>query len=137
MIFNRGTFGWEFEVYRDIETKASYLFEAIMYYDDDNTADVIAQICSALGKYGITCEFNFNGYGYIDHGGDTYDFVRAVLSDEKKLLAYLFGDGVVITGNDNDDLSYDYMYDEYRYDDEGNILFKREFDDYEIFEKGN
>ena len=108
-----------------------------MYYDDDNTADIIAQIRSTLGKYGITCEFNFNGYGYIDHGGDTYDFVRAVLSDEKKLLAYLFGDGVVITGNDNDDLSYDYMYNEYRYDDEGNILLKKEFDDYEIFEKGN
>ena len=73
----------------------------------------------------------------------TIDFVKAVLEDSEKLLRYLFGDSIVITGNDNSDGYSDRMYinegEEVtkwgtytRYGD-----LKPEFDNYEVYKKGN
>ena len=64
-------------------------------------------------------------------------------SDSDRLMRYLFGDSMVITGNDND-----YSYSDRMYVNEGEEstswgIFKRygdlkpEFNSYEIYEKGN
>lgn len=46
--------------------------------------------------------------GYIDHIGDTKDFIRALLEDKDLFYHYLFvSDSCVITGNDNDDMEID------------------------------
>lgn len=83
------------------------------------------------------------GYNYIDHVGETQDFVDAVLSDSEKLFRYLFGNSFIITGNDNDDSYRDRMciYEGEEETDYGCYPIygdlKPEFNDYEIYEKGN
>lgn len=83
------------------------------------------------------------GYNYIDHVGETKKFVDAVLSDSEKLFRYLFGDSFIITGNDNDDSYRDRMctYEGEEETDYGSYPIygdlKPEFNDYEIYEKGN
>ncbi len=146
--FTHGEFGWENAEYSDLWDKASYLYEAIYdCYEDNEIKEIINQITETLSNYGISCNFESNksrwGGGYIDHGGDTIDFVKAVLDDEDKLLRYLFGDSMVITGNDNDDGYSDRMYvnegEEVTkwgtYTNYGGL--KPEFNNYEIYEKWN
>ena len=147
--FTHGDFGWEDNEYSDLWSKASYLYQAICsWYEGDEKEEVINKIIESLGEYGISCDFepdkdNGWGDGYIDHGYETIDFVKAVLEDSEKLLRYLFGDSIVITGNDNSDDYSDRMYvnegEEVtkwgtytRYGD-----LKPEFDNYEVYEKGN
>lgn len=83
------------------------------------------------------------GDGYIDYGYNTIDFVIAVFGDSDKLIRYLFGDSMIITGNDNSDDYSDRMYV-----NEGEEVtkwgtftnyggLKPEFDNYEIYTKGN
>ena len=58
-------------------------------------------------KVEIMPSVDFNK-GYIDHGREAEDFVKAVCSDEDTLLHYLFSDkSYVKTGNDNDDEDVD------------------------------
>lgn len=153
--FEHGEFGWEVDEYWDLHSKASYLYQAICdccYDRDDMKKEMLDKIEETLGKYGITCSFEPDkdkvwGDGYIDHGGETIDFVNAVLEDEDKLLRYLFGDSLVVTGNDNDDGYRDRMYvnegektekwgsHTYTYIEYGGL--KPEFDNYEIYEKWN
>ena len=114
--FTHGEFGWENDEYSDLWSKASYLYQAICScYEGDEKAEVINKITELLAEYGIICDFEPDkdkewGDGYIDHGYETIDFVKAVLEDSEKLLRYLFGDSIVITGNDNSDGYSDRMY---------------------------
>lgn len=148
--FEHGEFGWEVAEYHELYYKASYLYQAICscsYGDDDEKEKMLDEISETLSKYGITCTFEPDtsewGDGYIDHGSETIDFVKAVLSDEDKLLRYLFGDSFVVTGNDNGDGFSDRMYvilgeETSRwgtYTNYGGL--KPEFDNYEIYEKWN
>lgn len=146
--FVHGEFGWENEEYSDLWSKASYLYQAICCcYDGDERQEKLDNIVELLGKYNISCDFEPDKddiwSGYIDHGYGTVDFVDAVLKDGDKLLRYLFGDSMVITGNDNSKGYSDRMYV-----NEGEEVtkwgtytryggLKPEFDDYEIYEKGN
>lgn len=142
--FTHGEFGWEEEVHTDIWSKASYLYQAICdccYSKDDLRQEKLKLLEGLLNNYGISCDFepdkkNSWGYseGYIDHGCETEDFVNAVLEDPDKLLRFLFGDSMIVTGNDNDDWFTEFMYvdpDDYDY------TFKEKFEKYEIYEKGN
>lgn len=147
--FTHGEFGWEVEEYSDLWSKASYLYQAICScYREDEREEVINKVAEMLGDYSISCDFEPDkntmwGDGYIDHGGETKDFVEAVINDSDKLFRYLFGDSVVITGNDNGDGFNDRMYV-----NEGEEMtnwgtytkygdLKPEFDNYEIYEKWN
>ncbi|MCM1277155.1 MAG: hypothetical protein NC299_17665 [Lachnospiraceae bacterium] len=131
--FNHGEFGWEIEKYDGISDRASYLYQAICElccYDNWAKSRYVNSLHSTLSKYGVECEFDFNdkdedgwAIGYIDHGDATRDFVASVMRDEDKLIRYLFGDSVVITGNDN------------AYDEE--CISIPDSKDYEIFYKGN
>lgn len=158
--FEFGEFGWEYGEYSDIRNKSSYLITAIFSFGKSETDEKLARLKNILDAHNITYSipkpkvksstwggrkhFYYDlGYNYIDHVGETKGFVDAVLSDSEKLFRYLFGDSFIITGNDNDDDHRDRMY--VREDEEetdygsypiyGNL--KPEFNDYEIYKKGN
>lgn len=112
--FNHNEFGWEFKVYEDIVSKASYLYQAIcdLYqYNNKKKEMYINQIYSTLGKYGIESSFDKNDNGYVSNNycNNLKEFVNAVMHSEKRLLRYLFGESKVITGNDNENTFGDYM----------------------------
>lgn len=160
VLFTFGEFGWENSTYSSLEDKASYLITAIFSAVDKDYADEKLQqlkdildendikydIPTAIAKswdWGDRTEFYYDIDGYIDHSYDTKEFVDAVLSDSDKLMKYLFGDSMIITGNDNGDIYSDRMYVK-----EGETTtkwgtytnygcLKPEFDNYEVYEKGN
>lgn len=147
--FTHGEFGWEFDTHSDTWTKASYLYQAICDCNDGNERqEKLNKIIELLKKYDITCDFEPDkntewGDGYIDHAGETYELVDALLCDEDKLIRYLFGESFIITGNDNSDSYNDRMYvnEGEEVTEWGNYTnygeLKSEFDNYEVFEKGN
>lgn len=158
--FEFGEFGWECEEYEDTHNKASYLITAIFSFSKSEADKKIAQLKNVLDSYNITYSipepkiksYTWNktehfyydlDYNYIDHAGETKKFVDAVLSDSEKLFRYLFGDSFIITGNDNDDSYRDRMciYEGEEETDYGCYPIygdlKPEFNDYEIYEKGN
>ena len=144
--FEIGEFGWEFDTYSSVHDRASYLITAIFSSDKDYADEKLQQLKDILDDNGIEYSiptpkvdsWEYGSYydidGYVDHAGETGEFVEAVLSDSDKLFRYLFGDSMVVTGNDNSDTFHDYMYD-----DLGNWHYelKDEFKKYEIYEKGN
>lgn len=85
MEFNVGEFGWEWKIYSDYRSKASYLYTAILYNTclDSNTElidgkqkcrdmvkEKLNKIKNALSKYGIKCifhPFQIKTYNYNDY----------------------------------------------------------------------
>lgn len=120
VIFDKGNFGWEFEIYNSTSDKASYLWEAIIGYyhcNIDKVKECIQVITDTLTKYNIKAVFvydditmhthtynsgdtytyvkckNTNGEdddGYIDHTEELEPFIESVIYNEKQLLNYLF-----------------------------------------------
>ena len=141
------SFGWEPEIHYDTGTKASYLFQTIRYVfwgDEHKQTQYNKKICDTLRQYGIECEFESGDYGYIDHGGegDMRRWLDDMVSDPDALMTYLFGDSVIVTGNDND-----YEFDKemrpflglcedgyplYDYD-----KYNKKYSKYDIYEKEN
>lgn len=152
--FNHGEFGWENDEYDSVTEKASYLYQAIFsttwvnynWNDKEDKSraknerkiliqEKLSMLEKILDKYNIICDFDEEHYdengweiGYIDHGRELDDWVDKCLSNEEYLLTYLFGDSFIITGNDNED--------EYREDD-WDYTLESEFDNYDVYEKGN
>lgn len=158
--FEFGEFGWGYDEYSDTHNKASYLITSIFSFSKSETDENLARLKNILDSHNITYSipepkveldrwrgkeyFYYDiGYNYIDHVGETKDFVDAILSDSEKLFRYLFGDSFIITGNDNDDSYRDRMciYEGEEETDYGCYPIygdlKPEFNDYEIYEKGN
>ena len=120
--FGLGEYGWE---ERQIvgKEKADYLYTAIMCQKDHE--QLKQRLFEILSSLNIKCEFEEakrNEYGwydfYVDHGGETRDFIEAVLHSQKRLLRYLFSDeSFVLTGNDNSyvdvDIDVKYPHEEY------------------------
>lgn len=120
--FTGGAFGWEHEVYTDIEDKASYLFTSLLY--TDTPFEYVDSIKETLSKWGVEAEFDEiiekhwsdgsayyktkDGYNdYVDHGNENKDLVKALCSDDTLLMNYLFSNGTFIeTSNDNDTYTY-------------------------------
>lgn len=154
-----GEFGWENITYGESYDKASYLITAILSFDkneadenlqklkdilDDNNIEyTLPELKVDTYKYGGKTRYYYDIDGYIDHSEDTQDFVNDVLADSDKLFRYLFGNSMVITGNDNSDCFRDTMYVNEgeeetswgTYTNYGGL--KPEFDNYEIYMKGN
>lgn len=157
--FEVGEFGWEYDHYSDRYSKASYLITAILSFDKDeadrrlqllkdildshNITYTLPELVEDSWEYGGKTRYYYKIDGYIDHSGETKEFLDAVLSDSDRLFRYLFGDSLIITGNDNDD-----RYDDRMYVNEGEEEtnwgtytnyggLKPEFDNYEVYEKGN
>ena len=157
--FHIGEFGWEFDTYNDVYSRASYLITAIFNSDKNYADEKLQQLKDLLDdnhieyvipkpkvdswEYGGETRYYYDIDGYIDHVGEAREFVEAVLSDSDRLMRYLFGDSVIITGNDNDDAYSDRMYvnegEEITkwgtYTNYGGL--KPEFNSYEVYMKGN
>ena len=158
--FHTGEYGWECEEYGDLDNKASYLITAILSMDKEYADEKLTRLKDILDEYEITYtipELNVKsyeygkekhyyydiGYDYIDHAGELKSWLDDLLSDSDKLFRYLFGNSIIITGNDNGDSYRDKMFiaegkevtDWGTYTLYGDL--KPEFDKYEIYEKGN
>ena len=158
--FHIGEYGWECEEYGDLDNKASYLITAILSMDKEYADEKLTRLKDILDEYEITYtipelnvksyeygkekHYYYNiGYDYIDHAGELKSWLDDLLSDSDKLFRYLFGNSIIITGNDNGDSYRDKMFiaegkevtDWGTYTLYGDL--KPEFDKYEIYEKGN
>jgi hypothetical protein len=140
--FYIGEYGWE----NDCVDTADYLYTAILCMSD--AEELLEKLQSALDRHNITYKFEEPDYsdgwlnnGYIDHSGETRDFVEAVLADDDMLMRCLFGDSSVYTGNDNSS-DYDNMcYAAYEtiWDDDWKQIPNPNHDseNYDYFFKGN
>lgn len=105
--FKWGEFGWEYEVYYDTESKASYLYTMIQYFV--KSKNYISLIKEYLDNANITYSFEESrgdiwDNGYVDHGGDNKDVIEGILKTKESFLTYLFDErAYVSTGNDNDE----------------------------------
>jgi len=157
--FDVDDFGWECETYRTLYNKASYLITAILGLDKETSDNYLNKLTDILDNNGIEYtlpELKVGSYeydektvyyydidGYIDHASKTKEFLDAVLLDSDTLFRYLFGDSMIVTGNDNDDGFRDRMYvaEGEKVSKWGTYTIygdlKPEFDDYEIYMKGN
>lgn len=157
--FETGEFGWENDEYDSLYNKASYLITAILSFDKNEADENLQKLKDILDsnnieytlpelkvdswEYGGKTRYYYDIDGYIDHSGETKEFVEAVLSDSDRLFRFLFGDSFIITGNDNDDSYNDRMYVNEgeeetswgTYTNYGGL--KPEFDNFEVYEKGN
>ena len=134
--FELDEFGWEWDTLASPERKASYLFTAIVYTNEDESRKKlpidewyeIHWIKDVLAYHGVEATFQdppweksnysdgyFLGYGYIDHGWELKDFLNDVLCDQELLVRFLFSyDSYILTGNDNSygdvDIKAEYPY---------------------------
>jgi len=115
--FRTGDFGWEQDTLSSVSEKVSYLYTGILQCDRE---DLIKDIKNILDKNNIEYEFeDTNGdNGYVDHGGELFDFLEEVCKEENKLMRYLFSsESFVLTGNDNSEsdvsINVNYDHDEY------------------------
>lgn len=104
--FKGGDFGWEVENYNDADSKASYLWTAIVTLYDIDTNEYREKIANILNKWGIETYFEdpkvVDENDYIDHVSDLLDFVITVCNDEDLLMNWLYSDGSELgTGNDS------------------------------------
>ena len=153
--FHIDVYGWENKTVTDT---ASYLYTAILYaYPKEDAVEKIKRIKDVLNNHGVGYSFDkpvyykcdWDGYetldnGYVDHGCKLCDFIDVILDDEDMLLRYLF-DGVVYTGNDNQNTvsngcniaNSGY----WKIDDKGNEYWVNnpyhDEDNYDYFYKGN
>lgn len=119
--FTTGSFGWENKIYSDPQSKASYLYTAILELSKYCMLDkkpCIDFITETLYENNVICTFTEGDYYYIDHCSELVDFVTLVCHSERRLLRYLFSEeSFIVTGNDNDDdgiyVDVDYKCEEY------------------------
>lgn len=147
--FGIGGYGWANE---EVDAP-SYLYTAILCaYDRDESMEKIAKLTDILNRNNIAYKFEkpkweqwgsslYLENGGIDHAWETQEFVEAVLNDEDMLLRYL-SEGVVYTGNDNQDADYarcDIAFED-MYDWDKNSYEPNPYHDsenYDYFYKGN
>ena len=134
--FRWGEFGWEYVVYYDTPSKASYLYTMIRYFNGEYDAELnkyteyLETIKKYLDEENITYSFeevtdDIWGDGYVDHGADSPEVVEGILKTKESLLAYLFDErAYVSTGNDNADGYYI-------------PTSKDEYTEYDMYYKGN
>jgi hypothetical protein len=136
--FGFNDFGWERDTHSSLRAKANYLYTCLPYVakDYNDLIEYVTFIYNTLKSHGvenitmdnfeigISTWSNINFYiqpandCYVDHGSNADEFVKAVCTDENKLLHYLFSKkSYVETGNDNDDydvdIKVDYPHEEY------------------------
>lgn len=136
--FGFNDFGWECNTHSSVNAKANYLYTCLPYVakDYDTLKQYVTFIYNTLKSHGVenitmdNFEIGISTWGniyfdiqpandcYVDHGNFADEFVKAVCTDEDKLLHYLFSKkSYVETGNDNDDydvdINVDYPHEEY------------------------
>lgn len=108
LVFQGGEFGWEVEIYDDVESRCRYLYTAMCsLYNGNELEEKKKYIEDILQKHGTVAafaKFEYFDDGYIDHVDDTMELVNYVFENENNLLNYLFGDTLIYTSNDNMDM---------------------------------
>lgn len=157
--FKWGEFGWEYKVYYDTVSKASYLYTMLNYFDGGYTPEYnkrsvyLETIKKYLDEENITYSFEPSRgdvweNGYVDHGGDNPKVIEGILKTKESFLTYLFDENAYVsTGNDNDEgyfipgvgLESDYGdYDDYKSLHEKYYKAMKEYEkDYDVYYKGN
>lgn len=106
--FKFGEFGWSYKVYRDMESKASYLYTLTEY---SNRELYLNKIKEYLDEENITYTFEdrkvdsygWDDNGHIDHGKSNPEIIKEVLESKEKFFRFLFDTrSYVTTGNDNE-----------------------------------
>lgn len=107
-----GEYGWEFEKYTLPSDRLSYLWTGIMYssYKDPATPIIwetyIRQELELPDSVTFQYESNSDSWandGYIDHSSELRPFFDALLDDAELLRAFVYGQGYIETGNDNEE----------------------------------
>lgn len=114
IFFDRGEYGWEWEIYNSSQDKANYLYECMidLFYHNNSLKEKCNRIREELALYNVGCDFvEVNGDnifdGYVDHGSQNEELVNYLLDNPDKLIDYLFNDtSYIATGNDNVDSMY-------------------------------
>lgn len=111
IIFGGGEFGWEHEIYNDVQDKANYLRVSLSY--TDNPEELQSKITKILEKWGVESEWIREDekdsmlYSYVDHGYENRDLVETLANNEELLMNYLFSSASTVeTGNDNEDILF-------------------------------
>lgn len=108
-----GEFGWDYYVYTDTHSKASYIITLIYSMEDNLKEECLKKFESIMNNNNIQYTLPHEGSqdiyrddygnGYVDHGDEAYEWVVYLLNNEDKLFDFLFSDkSYVSTGNDND-----------------------------------
>ena len=115
IFFDRGQYGWEWEIYNSSQDKANYLYECMidLFYHNNSLKEKCDRIREELALYKVGCDFaevnedNVYYDGYVDHGNENKELVDYLLDNPDKLIDYLFNDtSYIATGNDNVDSMY-------------------------------
>lgn len=134
-------FGWEWECYNDVDSKAAYLYLAMTYVVNGSIGQEVEEFTNNVNKIrswlkedNINVNFDpvriifyswgacLDRPGYLDHGDQTSEFVSWVLKSKQNLYNYLFNtNSCIATGNDNEERELD--------------IPNRDYE--AIFEKGN
>ena len=109
IILEGGQFGWEWRRYTDALTKANYC--AVDIQGDYNKEYLLKKIIKDhTGAKDVIFDFSDEwdsaNHSYIDHEGHgtTYE----LFSSEEYLKNFIFGGGVLFTGNDNDTAPFNF-----------------------------
>ena len=156
--FKFGEFGWEYATYKDMESKASYLYTMTEYFNGEYIEEFnkrelyLKKIMEYLDEEGVTYtfedrkvnEYGWDDNGFIDHGAYSPEIIEGILESKEKFFRYLFDDrSYITTGNDNNlgyyipEIGYeDDYFDEYN-EEEWNRQVNRLKEDNDIYFKGN
>ena len=155
--FHFGDFGWELEddidpanyLYTGIvtgsqETREKYLPKLKEVMERNNIKAKYADYELSSYKWGDKVEYYVNSdYGYVDHGENLIQFLEWLFEDDDRVLRFI-SDGLVFTGNDNNDESSYFinrnkkvLYDWETGEDRPNHYYMENCEDYDWFYKGN
>ena len=155
--FHFGEFGWRRE--DDIDP-ADYLYTGIVTGSQEIREKYLPKLKEVMERNNIKAKYadyelsNYkcdgkteyyvsSDYGYIDHGYELEYFLEWLFEDDDRVLRFI-SDGLVFTGNDNDDESYFFinrnkkdLYDWELDRNRSNPYYMEYCDDYDWFYKGN
>ena len=104
--FFAGEYGWQ----NAQADPKDYLYTAIICCDSNKKDERLEKLKSILESHGVECVFDqpyTDDWCYIDHGYELEPLIDDLLSNEDKLLRYLFSsESIVFTGHDNQEIDY-------------------------------
>lgn len=121
LTFAFGEFGWESDTLRSAEEKASYLYTGLSNNDRKSDIENIVSFLESKGIEIIRSKEKASDYsdeGNVDHSDQLEEFLNAIVSDEKRLMNFLFSPfSFILTGNDNTEtdvtIDVNYAHEEY------------------------
>ena len=155
--FHFGDFGWQLE--DDIDP-ANYLYTGIVTNSQEIREKYLPKLKEVMERNNIKAKYadyelsNYkcgdsveyyvsSGYGYVDHDDALVPFLEWLFKDDNRVLRFI-SDGLVFTGNDNNDESAGFVnrdekeiYNWETNKKEPNPYYMENCGDYDWFYKGN